>query len=58
MVTSTQLVQLAIDWRGTLPEGGVMAEQKIDGFRAARFAGVTGRACSAAGGIEQRKELR
>lgn len=38
----TQLVQLAADWRGTLPEGGVMAERKIDGWRAARFPGITG----------------
>lgn len=42
MVTSTQLVQLAADYRGTLPDGGAMAEQKIDGWRAARFPGVTG----------------
>lgn len=41
-MTAAQLVQLADDWRGALPEGGVMAEQKIDGFRAARFPGITG----------------
>jgi ATP-dependent DNA ligase len=40
---SNQLVQLALDWRGTLPPGGAMAEQKFDGFRAARFAGIDGK---------------
>ena len=39
---ATQLVQLADDWRGTLPDGGVIAEPKIDGWRAARFPGITG----------------
>lgn len=35
-------VQLAADWRGAIPEGGLMAEQKFDGWRAARFPGVDG----------------
>lgn len=42
-MTPTSLVQLAQDWRGTLPAGGVMAEPKIDGWRGARFAGITGK---------------
>lgn len=40
---SNQLCQLAQDWRGTLPPGGAMCEQKFDGFRAARFAGIDGK---------------
>lgn len=39
---SNQLCQLAQDWTGSLPPGGAMAEQKIDGWRAARFAGIDG----------------
>lgn len=37
------LCQLAGDWRGKLPEGGAMAEPKIDGFRAMRFTGIDGK---------------
>jgi ATP-dependent DNA ligase len=39
----TSLCQLATDWRGEIPEGGLMAEQKIDGWRALRFPGVDGK---------------
>lgn len=39
----TSLVQLATDWRGTVPPGGLMCEQKIDGWRALRFPGIDGK---------------
>ena len=39
----TSLVQLAGEWRGAIPAGGVMVETKVDGWRAARFPGVDGR---------------
>lgn len=38
----SSLVQLASDWRGALTDGGAMVETKIDGWRAMRFAGVSG----------------
>ena len=38
-----QLCQLAGDWRGTIPTGGVMVEQKIDGWRGLRFPGIDGK---------------
>lgn len=38
-----QLCQLAGDWRGLIPTGGVMAEQKIDGWRGLRFPGIDGK---------------
>lgn len=38
----TALCQLAGDWRGTIPQGGTMAEPKIDGWRALYFAGIDG----------------
>lgn len=37
------LCQLAQDWRGLVSESGIMAETKIDGFRAIRFPGITGK---------------
>ena len=37
-----QLAQLASDWRGTIPTGGAMVEEKIDGWRAPRFPGIDG----------------
>jgi ATP-dependent DNA ligase len=40
----TQLCQLAGDWRGDVPEGGLMAETKVDGWRCLRFAGIDGKA--------------
>lgn len=36
------LCQLAGDWRGDLPAGGALAEQKIDGWRCLRFRGLSG----------------
>jgi len=38
----TGLCQLAADWAGQLPLGGVMAEEKFDGFRCMYFSGITG----------------
>jgi len=38
-----QLCQLASDWRGTVPTGGTMYEQKVDGWRALRFPGIDGK---------------
>jgi len=38
----THLCQLASDWRGTTPIGGMMFEQKFDGWRALRFHGIDG----------------
>lgn len=38
----SQLCQLAQDWRGDVPAGGVMAEPKIDGWRALYFRGIDG----------------
>jgi ATP-dependent DNA ligase len=40
---STQLCQLASDFRGDLPSGGALTEQKIDGWRALRFRGIEGK---------------
>lgn len=37
------LCQLAGDWTGTVPETGIMAEVKADGFRALRFPGIDGK---------------
>lgn len=37
------LCQLAADWRGAIPGGGALIEPKIDGWRAMRFAGHSGR---------------
>lgn len=39
----THLCQLAGDWRGIMPAEGIMAEQKIDGWRALRFPGIDGK---------------
>jgi hypothetical protein len=38
----TGLVQLLSDWRGTVPAGGLLCEEKRDGWRAARFPGIDG----------------
>lgn len=38
----TQLVQLLADWRGDLPPGGAMCEEKRDGYRASWFTGADG----------------
>jgi ATP-dependent DNA ligase len=38
----TELCQLLGDWDGTTPTGGVWFEQKHDGWRALRFAGIDG----------------
>lgn len=37
------LCALLADWRGDLPEGGAMLEQKHDGWRALRFPGIDGK---------------
>lgn len=37
-----QLCQLASGWKGPLPDGGALVEQKIDGFRALYFRGHDG----------------
>lgn len=37
------LCQLAKDWDGSVPAGGIMHEAKIDGWRALRFPGIDGR---------------
>lgn len=39
----TSLCHLASDWRGDLPPGGAMVEQKIDGFRCLWFRGIDGK---------------
>lgn len=39
----TALCQLAADWHGIVPAGGIMAEQKFDGWRAVRFPGIDGK---------------
>lgn len=38
-----QLCQLAQDWKGAIPTGGMMFESKIDGWRATRFPGIDGK---------------
>lgn len=38
-----QLCQLARDWKGAIPTGGMMCEPKIDGWRATRFPGIDGK---------------
>lgn len=40
----TALCQLLADWRGTLPDGGALAERKWDGWRATWFTGIDGAA--------------
>lgn len=40
----TSLCQLAQDWRGAMPAGGCMAEEKIDGWRAPYLTGIDGQA--------------
>lgn len=40
---STSLCQLAGDWRGDVPAGGLMAESKIDGWRAIYLTGIDGK---------------
>lgn len=40
---SSHLCQLARDWNGHVPQGGIMFEQKIDGWRALRFPGIDGK---------------
>lgn len=42
-MTSAELCQLAADYRGTLPPGGAMAEEKFDGWRGLRFPGIDGK---------------
>lgn len=37
------LCQLAKDWTGSMPTGGLMVELKIDGWRALRFPGIDGK---------------
>ena len=39
----TALCQLAQDYRGNLPTGGMLFEEKIDGWRALRLAGIDGK---------------
>lgn len=39
---SGELCQLASDWDGTVPEGGFMVDEKIDGWRAIYFPGRDG----------------
>jgi len=39
----TSLCQLAGDWRGNLPPGGVLSEPKIDGWRCLAFRGIDGK---------------
>jgi ATP-dependent DNA ligase len=41
-VISSDLCQLARDWEGDFPAGGMMLEEKLDGIRAMRFPGVDG----------------
>lgn len=41
--TMNSLCQLATDWRGDLPNGGVMAEAKIDGWRCLWLTGIDGK---------------
>ncbi|WP_333838788.1 ATP-dependent DNA ligase [Novosphingobium sp.] len=36
------LCQLAVDWRGDMPADGLMAEEKRDGWRGLRCAGIDG----------------
>lgn len=43
MTRPSELVQLASDFRGVMPSGGMMAERKWDGWRAARFPGLDGK---------------
>lgn len=38
----SDLCQLVPDWRGTLPEGGAMVEQKLDGWRCLSYRGIDG----------------
>lgn len=38
--TPTQICQLAADWRGKVLEDGMMAEQKVDGWRCLYFKGI------------------
>lgn len=40
---SNHLCQLATDWRGDVPAGGMMCEQKVDGWRALWFPGIDGK---------------
>ena len=42
MAAFLSLAQLAGDWKGALPDGGAMIEQKHDGIRAMRFTGISG----------------
>ena len=42
-MTCTQLCQLASDWRGDMPDGGLMAEPKMDGWRCLYFRGIDGK---------------
>lgn len=42
-MTSPELCQLLGDWRGDVPTGGIWIERKWDGWRALRFAGITGK---------------
>ena len=39
---TNELCQLAVDWDGTVPDGGMMCDEKLDGFRAMYFAGIDG----------------
>lgn len=39
---SNSLCQLAGDWRGELPSGGMMAEEKRDGWRCLHLTGIDG----------------
>lgn len=39
----TQICQLVGDWRGDMPAGGMLAEQKMDGFRCTFFPDIDGR---------------
>lgn len=40
---SNSLCQLAADWRGDVPTGGVMAEEKRDGWRCLYLTGIDGK---------------
>lgn len=40
---SNSLCALAVDWRGDIPAGGVMAEEKRDGWRCLYLTGIDGK---------------
>lgn len=43
MTVWTELCQLATDWRGDVPGGGLMAEEKVNGWRCLYFRGIDGK---------------